>query len=125
MDARGYIRLIDRKKDMILVSGFNVYPNEIEDVIAQHPGVREVAAIGIPDAVQGERVKVFVVRRDPALTEDALIQFCRQQLTGYKVPRIVEFRDALPQSNIGKILRRELRDEEIRKMEKAAANQDH
>ncbi len=125
MDARGYIRLIDRKKDMILVSGFNVYPNEIEDVISQHPGVREVAAIGVPDAVQGERVKVFVVRRDPALGEDALIQFCRQQLTGYKVPRLVEFRDALPQSNIGKILRRELRDEEIRKMEKASADQDH
>jgi long-chain acyl-CoA synthetase len=119
MDARGYIRLIDRKKDMILVAGFNVYPNEIEDVIAQHPGVREVAAIGVPDAIQGERVKVFVVRRDPALTEEALIQFCRQQLTGYKVPRLVEFRDALPQSNIGKILRRELRDEEIGKMSDA------
>jgi long-chain acyl-CoA synthetase len=115
MDERGFIRLIDRKKDMILVSGFNVYPNEIEDVVAMHPGVREVAAIGVPDPVQGERVKVFVVKRDPALTEAALIQFCRQQLTGYKVPRIVEFRDALPQSNIGKILRRELRDEEIAK----------
>jgi len=115
MDARGFIRLIDRKKDMILVSGFNVYPNEIEDVVAMHPGVREVAAIGVPDPVQGERVKVFVVRRDPALTEDALIQFCRQQLTGYKVPRLVEFRDSLPQSNIGKILRRELRNEEIAK----------
>ena len=121
MDARGYIRLIDRKKDMILVSGFNVYPNEIEDVIARHPGVREVAAIGVPDPVQGERVKVFVVRRDPALTGDALIQFCRQQLTGYKVPRLVEFRETLPQSNIGKILRRELRDEEIAKMSKAPA----
>jgi long-chain acyl-CoA synthetase len=115
MDARGYIRLVDRKKDMILVSGFNVYPNEIEDVIAMHPGVREVAAIGVPDPVQGERVKVFVVRRDPALTQAALIQFCRQQLTGYKVPRIVEFRESLPQSNVGKILRRELRDEEIAK----------
>ncbi|WP_322009439.1 AMP-binding protein [Paraburkholderia sp. J12] len=115
MDPQGYIRLIDRKKDMILVSGFNVYPNEIEDVLAAHPGVREVAAIGVPDPVQGERVKVFVVKRDPALTEEALIQFCRQQLTGYKVPRLVEFRDTLPQSNIGKILRRELRDEEIRK----------
>ncbi|WP_028227151.1 AMP-binding protein [Paraburkholderia ferrariae] len=115
MDPQGYIRLIDRKKDMILVSGFNVYPNEIEDVLAAHPGVREVAAIGVPDPVQGERVKVFVVKRDPALTEEALIQFCRQQLTGYKVPRLVEFRDTLPQSNIGKILRRELRDEEIGK----------
>ncbi|WP_296658270.1 AMP-binding protein [Paraburkholderia sp.] len=111
MDAQGYVRLVDRKKDLIIVSGFNVYPNEIEDVIASHPGVREVAAIGVPDPVQGERVKVFVVRRDPTLTEDALIQFCREQLTGYKVPRIVEFRDALPQSNIGKILRRALRDE--------------
>ncbi|MFD1555943.1 AMP-binding protein [Paraburkholderia silviterrae] len=121
MDARGYIRLIDRKKDMILVSGFNVYPNEIEDVIARHPGVREVAAVGVPDPVQGERVKVFVVRRDPALTEDALIQFCRQQLTGYKVPRLVEFRETLPQSNIGKILRRALRDEEIAKMSQASA----
>ncbi|NLP63983.1 AMP-binding protein [Paraburkholderia sacchari] len=121
MDARGYIHLIDRKKDMIIVSGFNVYPNEIEDVIALHPGVREVAAIGVPDPVQGERVKVFVVRRDPALTEDALIQFCRQQLTGYKVPRLVEFRASLPQSNIGKILRRELRDEEIAKIGKAGA----
>jgi long-chain acyl-CoA synthetase len=119
MDPQGYIRLIDRKKDMILVSGFNVYPNEIEDVLATHPGVREVAAIGVPDPVQGERVKVFVVKRDPALTEEALIQFCRQQLTGYKVPRLVEFRDTLPQSNIGKILRRELRDEEIRKQAKS------
>ena len=114
MDARGYVRLIDRKKDMILVSGFNVYPNEIEDVIAAHPGVREVAAVGVPDPVQGERVKVFVVRRDPALSEAALIAFCREQLTGYKVPRIVEFRDTLPQSTIGKILRRELRDENAR-----------
>ncbi|WP_322005385.1 AMP-binding protein [Paraburkholderia tropica] len=122
MDARGYIRLIDRKKDMILVSGFNVYPNEIEDVIATHPGVREVAAIGVPDPVQGERVKVFVVRRDATLTADALIQYCRQQLTGYKVPRMVEFRDALPQSNIGKILRRELRDAEIAKLEKDDAS---
>ncbi|PYE22466.1 long-chain acyl-CoA synthetase [Paraburkholderia silvatlantica] len=119
MDARGYIRLVDRKKDMILVSGFNVYPNEIEDVVAMHPGVREVAAIGVPDPVLGERVKVFIVKRDPALTEAALIQFCRQQLTGYKVPRIVEFRASLPQSTIGKILRRQLRDEEIAK----AANQ--
>jgi len=115
MDAQGYVRLIDRKKDMIIVSGFNVYPNEIEDVIVGHPGVSEVAAIGVPDPVQGERVKVFVVRRDPTLTEDALIDYCRQQLTGYKVPRSVEFRNVLPQSNIGKILRRELRDEEVGK----------
>ncbi|PLZ04428.1 long-chain fatty acid--CoA ligase [Burkholderia sp. WAC0059] len=115
MDARGFIRLIDRKKDMILVSGFNVYPNEIEDVLAQHPGVREVAAIGVPDAVQGERVKVFVVRRDPELTAEQVVQFCRKHLTGYKIPAGIEFRDILPQTNIGKILRRELRDEELRK----------
>ncbi|HTH62827.1 MAG TPA: AMP-binding protein [Paraburkholderia sp.] len=113
MNERGFVRLIDRKKDMIIVSGFNVYPNEIEDVIAMHPGVRAVAAIGVPDPVQGERVKVFVVRRDPSLTERDVIQFCRQQLTGYKMPRIVEFREALPQTNIGKILRRALRDEEL------------
>jgi long-chain acyl-CoA synthetase len=115
MDARGYIRLIDRKKDMILVSGFNVYPNEIEDVIAMHPDVREVAAIGIPDAAQGERVKVFVVPRHPALTAEQVIAHCREHLTGYKVPKLVEFRDALPQTNVGKILRRALRDEELAK----------
>ena len=115
MDSRGYIRLIDRKKDMILVSGFNVYPNEIEDVIAMHPDVREVAAIGIPDAAQGERVKVFVVRRNPSLTEEQVIAHCRKNLTGYKVPKIVEFRDELPQTNVGKILRRELRDQELAK----------
>ncbi|MBP0589055.1 AMP-binding protein [Paraburkholderia sp. LEh10] len=115
MDSRGYIRLIDRKKDMILVSGFNVYPNEIEDVIAMHPDVREVAAIGIPDAAQGERVKVFVVRRNPSLTEEQVIVHCRKNLTGYKVPKVVEFRDELPQTNVGKILRRELRDQELAK----------
>ncbi|MEI6003062.1 AMP-binding protein [Paraburkholderia bengalensis] len=115
MDWRGYIRLIDRKKDMILVSGFNVYPNEIEDVIAMHPDVREVAAIGIPDVAQGERVKVFVVRRNPSLTEEQLIAHCRKNLTGYKVPKVVEFRDELPQTNVGKILRRELRDQELAK----------
>ncbi|MBN3858884.1 AMP-binding protein [Paraburkholderia sp. Ac-20340] len=115
MDAQGFIRLIDRKKDMIIVSGFNVYPNEIEEVVAMHPDVREVAAIGVPDPVQGERVKVFVVARDPSLTADAVIAHCRKQLTGYKVPRAVEFREALPQTNVGKILRRALRDEEIAK----------
>jgi long-chain acyl-CoA synthetase len=119
MDSRGYIRLIDRKKDMIIVSGFNVYPNEIEDVIAMHPDVREVAAIGIPDVAQGERVKVFVVRRNPSLTEEQIIQHCRKNLTGYKVPKIVEFRDELPQTNVGKILRRELRDEELAKQKPA------
>ncbi|MDE1139324.1 AMP-binding protein [Paraburkholderia tropica] len=113
MDAQGFIKLIDRKKDMIIVSGFNVYPSEIEDVVAMHPDVREVAAIGVPDPVQGERVKVFVVARDPSLTADAVIAHCRRRLTGYKVPRLVEFREALPQTNVGKILRRALRDEEI------------
>ncbi|MFL9871574.1 AMP-binding protein [Paraburkholderia megapolitana] len=113
MDTRGFIRLIDRKKDMILVSGFNVYPNEIEDVIAMHPDVREVAAIGIPDVAQGERIKVFVVSRNPSLTAEQIIQHCRKNLTGYKVPKVVEFRDELPQTNVGKILRRALRDEEI------------
>jgi long-chain acyl-CoA synthetase len=113
MDAQGFIKLIDRKKDMIIVSGFNVYPSEIEDVVAMHPDVREVAAIGVPDPVQGERVKVFVVARDASLTAEAVIAHCRRQLTGYKVPRVVEFREALPQTNVGKILRRALRDEEI------------
>ncbi|MCX4164457.1 MULTISPECIES: AMP-binding protein [Paraburkholderia] len=119
MDTRGFIRLIDRKKDMILVSGFNVYPNEIEDVIAMHPDVREVAAIGIPDVAQGERIKVFVVSRNPSLTAEQLIQHCRKNLTGYKVPKVVEFRDELPQTNVGKILRRALRDEEIAKQNAA------
>jgi long-chain acyl-CoA synthetase len=111
MDANGYIRLIDRKKDMILVSGFNVYPNEIEDVVALHPEVLEVAAIGVPDPVAGERVKIIVVPRTGALTEPALLEHCRAHLTGYKMPRIVEFRhEELPKSTVGKILRRELRD---------------
>ncbi|MBM2768709.1 AMP-binding protein [Burkholderia anthina] len=113
MDERGFIRLIDRKKDMILVSGFNVYPNEIEEVLVMHPGISEAAAIGIPDEVQGERIKVFVVRRDPALTVDDVLAHCRKNLTGYKMPKFVEFRDALPQTNVGKILRRALRDEEM------------
>jgi long-chain acyl-CoA synthetase len=95
---------------MILVSGFNVYPNEIEDVVAMHLGVLEACAIGVPDENTGEAVKLFVVRKDPALTAQSLIQHCRENLTGYKVPRHVEFRDALPKSPVGKILRRELRD---------------
>ncbi|HET7204357.1 MAG TPA: long-chain-fatty-acid--CoA ligase [Steroidobacteraceae bacterium] len=110
MDERGYIRIVDRKKDMILVSGFNVYPNEIESVIATHPGVVECAAIGVPDEKSGEAVKVFVVRKDPALTAEQLLEFCKQNLTGYKKPKYVEFRDELPKTNVGKILRRELRD---------------
>jgi long-chain acyl-CoA synthetase len=110
IDERGFITLVDRKKDMILVSGFNVYPNEVEDVVASHPGVLEVAAIGVPDERSGEAVKVFVVRKDPALTAEAVIAHCRESLTGYKVPHKVEFREELPKSNVGKILRRELRD---------------
>ncbi len=110
MDERGYIRIVDRKKDMILVSGFNVYPNEIEGVVATHPKVVECAAIGVPDERSGEAVKVFVVRKDPTLTVDELQEFCRQNLTGYKKPKYIEFRDELPKTNVGKILRRELRD---------------
>jgi long-chain acyl-CoA synthetase len=110
MDERGYIRIVDRKKDMILVSGFNVYPNEIESVIATHPGVVECAAVGVPDEKSGEAVKVFVVRKDPALTAEQLMEFCRQNLTAYKKPKYIEFRDELPKTNVGKILRRELRD---------------
>ncbi|MGY2166980.1 AMP-binding protein [Pseudomonas gingeri] len=111
MNEQGFIRLVDRKKDMILVSGFNVYPNEIEDVVALHPGVAEVAAIGVPDQVTGERVKIFVVRKDPALTEMQLLAHCREYLTGYKVPRIVEFRvEELPKTTVGKVLRRALRE---------------
>ena len=110
MDENGYFFIVDRKKDMILVSGFNVYPNEIEDVIAMMPGVLEVAAIGIPDEKSGEAVKVFVVKKDPALTVDQIKAFCRENMTGYKQPRYVEFRDELPKSNVGKILRKELRD---------------
>ncbi|WP_406850416.1 AMP-binding protein, partial [Chromobacterium phragmitis] len=107
--ADGLLKLVDRKKDMVLVSGFNVYPNEVEDVVAQHPGVREVACIGVPDERTGEAVKIVVVRRDPALQAEALLQHCRDNMTAYKVPRHVEFRDELPKSNVGKILRRELR----------------
>jgi long-chain acyl-CoA synthetase len=110
MDERGYIRIVDRKKDMIIVSGFNVYPNEVEGVVAMHPGVVECAAIGVPDAKSGEAVKVFVVRKDPALTEAQLMDYCREHLTGYKKPKFIEFRDELPKTNVGKILRRELRD---------------
>jgi long-chain acyl-CoA synthetase len=113
MDSAGFIKLIDRKKDMILVSGFNVYPSEIEDVIAMHPGVREVAAIGIPDEAQGERVKVFIVPRTAGLTREEILEHCRKQLTGYKVPKLIEFRDELPQTNVGKIMRRALREEEL------------
>jgi long-chain acyl-CoA synthetase len=111
MDNKGFVRIVDRKKDMILVSGFNVYPNEVEDVVALHPGVLEVAAIGVPDEHSNEAVMIFVVKKDPALTAEALIQHCRAHLTGYKIPRHVEFREELPKTNVGKILRRALRDE--------------
>jgi long-chain acyl-CoA synthetase len=110
MDDKGYVYIVDRKKDMILVSGFNVYPNEVEDVVATHPGVLEVAAIGVPDDKSGEAVKIVVVRKDPKLTAEDLRQHCKLNLTGYKQPRFIEFRDSLPKSNVGKILRRELRD---------------
>ena len=109
MDAQGYTRIIDRKKDMILVSGFNVFPNELEQVISLCPGVVECAAIGIPDEKQGEAIKVFIIKNDPALTEDEVANFCHANLTGYKRPKYIEFRDELPKSNVGKILRRELR----------------
>jgi long-chain acyl-CoA synthetase len=111
MDERGYVRIVDRKKDMILVSGFNVYPNEIEAVVAMHPGVLECAAIGVPDRKSGEAVKLFIVKGDSSLTAEGVLTFCRKHMTGYKVPRDVEFRAELPKSNVGKILRRELRDE--------------
>ena len=103
MDEKGMVKIVDRKKDMVLVSGFNVYPNEVEDVIAMHPGVLECAVIGVPDAASGEAVKAFVVRRDPALTEDELKQFVAEQLTNYKRPKIIEFRDELPKTPVGKI----------------------
>jgi long-chain acyl-CoA synthetase len=111
MDEHGYVKIVDRKKDMVLVSGFNVYPNEIEGVVAMHPGVLEVACIGVPDANSGEVVKLFVVRKDPSLTVEQLMDYCKEQFTGYKRPKYIEFRDELPKTNVGKILRRELRDE--------------
>ena len=114
-DQQGFFKIVDRKKDMILVSGFNVYPNEIEDVVALHPKVLEVAAVGVPNPVSGELVKIFVVKKDAKLTEDEIIAHCRKHLTAYKVPKLVEFRDELPKTNVGKILRRVLRDEEIAK----------
>ncbi|MEO5935288.1 MAG: long-chain-fatty-acid--CoA ligase [Duganella sp.] len=111
MDERGYTRIVDRKKDMIIVSGFNVYPNEVEGVVAAHPGVLEVACIGVPDQNSGEAVKLFVVRKDPNLTAEQLLDYCKHELTAYKKPKFIEFRDELPKTNVGKILRRQLRDE--------------
>jgi long-chain acyl-CoA synthetase len=115
MDARGYIRIVDRKKDMIVVSGFKVFPNEVEAVVASHPGVLECAAVGVPDKASGEAVMLFVVRKDPALTREVLAAYCAEQLTGYKRPKLIEFRDDLPKTNVGKILRRELRDSVLKK----------
>ena len=111
MTPDGYTKIVDRKKDMILVSGFNVYPNEIEEVIAGHPGVLECAVIGVEDARSGEAVKAFVVKKDPTVTAEDIVKYCGTQLTNYKVPKQIEFRTALPKTNVGKILRRELRDE--------------
>jgi len=111
MDDKGFVRIVDRKKDMILVSGFNVYPNEVEQVVALHPGVLECAAIGVPDEHSGETVKLFVVKKDPALTVQDVLEHCKRELTGYKRPKYVEFRTELPKTNVGKILRRALRDE--------------
>ncbi|SDZ76553.1 AMP-binding protein [Microbulbifer marinus] len=117
----GYIKIVDRKKDMIIVSGFNVYPNEIEDVISAHDKVAEAAAIGIPDEKSGEQVKLFVVKADDSLTIDEVIAYCRENMTAYKVPKQVEFREDLPKTNVGKILRRELRDEEMKKIDEAVS----
>ena len=115
MTEDGYFQVVDRKKDMILVSGFNVYPNEVEEVVAGHPKVVEAAAVGMPDEKSGEVVKLFVVKSDSSLTEKEIISYCRENMTGYKVPKKVEFRKELPKTNVGKILRRALRDEEIAK----------
>ncbi len=117
MDADGYFRVVDRKKDMILVSGFNVYPNEVEDVMAAHEGIEEVAVIGVPDNASGEAVKAFIVKRDEDLSKDAVRAYCKEHLTNYKVPKLVEFREELPKSNVGKILRKDLRAEELAKAE--------
>jgi len=110
VDERGYFRIVDRKKDMILVSGFNVYPNEVEDVVTQMPGILECAAIGIPDEKAGEAVKLVIVRKDASVTEEMIRAYCEANLTGYKRPKVIEFRNDLPKSPVGKILRRELRD---------------
>jgi long-chain acyl-CoA synthetase len=111
MHPDGFFQIVDRKKDMILVSGFNVYPNEVEDVLAMHPKILEAAAVGVPDEKSGEVVKVFIVKKDSSLTEEEVMAHCRANLTGYKVPKQVVFKAELPKTNVGKILRRELRDQ--------------
>jgi long-chain acyl-CoA synthetase len=121
IDNDGFVKIVDRKKDMIIVSGFNVYPNEIEDVVSRHPKVLEVAAVGVPDPHSTEAVKIFVVRRDQSLTKDELMSYCKEQFTGYKRPKEIEFRNELPKTNVGKILRRALRDEHLN-AQTAAAN---
>ena len=108
-DERGYFKIVDRKKDMIIVSGFNVYPNEIEDVVSQIPGVLECAAVGVPDAKTGEGIKLVIVKKNPELSEEQVREYCRANLTGYKQPRLIEFRTDLPKTPVGKVLRRELR----------------
>jgi long-chain acyl-CoA synthetase len=120
MDAIGQVRIVDRKKDMILVSGFNVFPNEVEDVVASHPGVLECAVVGVPDANAGEAVVLFVAKKDPALTEQALMTYFADKLTGYKKPKYIIFQQELPKTNVGKVLRRELRDQAVRSLQKAA-----
>jgi long-chain acyl-CoA synthetase len=110
VDEKGYFKIVDRKKDMILVSGFNVFPTELEDVVAQIPGVLECACVGVPDAKTGEAVKLVLVKKDPNLTEADVRAFCRENLTGYKQPKVIEFRGELPKTPVGKILRRELRE---------------
>jgi long-chain acyl-CoA synthetase len=114
MNDQGFVKIVDRKKDMILVSGFNVYPNEIEDVIAMMPGVLEVCAVAAPDEKSGEAVRVVIVKKDPALTREQVLEFCRKQMTGYKLPRIIEFWDELPKTNVGKVLRREVKNAPVR-----------
>jgi long-chain acyl-CoA synthetase len=114
LDAEGYVRIVDRKKDMILVSGFNVYPNEVEEVVAEMPGVLEACAVGMPDDSSGEVVRLVVVPKDPSLTQEAIEAHCRENLTKYKVPRVIEFWKALPKTNVGKVLRREVKDSPVR-----------
>lgn len=122
MDKDHTLRIVDRKKDLIIVSGFNVYPNEIEDVVMLHPKVNEVAAIGVPHPVSGEQIKVCVVKKDDSLDVDELRNHCRKHLTGYKVPKFVEFCEDLPKSNVGKILRRVVRERELAKAEEKKGN---
>jgi long-chain acyl-CoA synthetase len=119
IDDDGFVKIVDRIKDMILVSGFNVYPNEIEEVVANHPAVENCAAIGVPDAKSGEAVKLFIISSDPNLTVEDIKAHCRENLTGYKQPKYIEFRTELPMTPVGKILRRELKDEEAAKRKEA------